>query len=133
MKVVVDTSIWSLAFRRKTPIPSSHTLLLAEIIKDGRAVLIGVVRQELLSGIRFPEQYDRLRNQLRSFPDQSFEIEDYETAAAYFNTCMMNGVQGSMVDFLICAFATRRNFQIFTSDPDFNHFSQHISLSLITP
>ena len=133
MKVVIDTSIWSLAFRRKTPILSPHTSLLTEIIKDGRAVLIGVVRQELLSGIRHTEQYNRLRNQLRSFPDHQFEVEDYEIAAAYSNTCMTNGIAASMIDFLICAFATRRSYQIFSSDPDFGHFSQHLPLSLIAP
>lgn len=133
MKVVIDTSVWSLAFRRRTPIPSPYTLLLTEIIKDGRAVLIGVVRQELLAGIRHIEQYDRLRNQLRSFPDHQFEVEDYETAASYSNTCMTNGVTGSMIDFLICAFAARRSYQIFSSDPDFVHYSQHLPLSLIDP
>jgi len=133
MRVVVDTSVWSLAFRRRTPIPSPHTLLLADLIKDGRALLLGIVRQELLSGIRHSEQFDRLRNQLRSFPDNQFEIEDFETAASFFNICMTNGIQGSMIDFLICAFASRRNYQIFTSDPDFDHYSGFISISLLHP
>jgi predicted nucleic acid-binding protein len=133
MRVVIDTSVWSLAFRRRTPIPSPHTVLLADLIKDGRALLLGIVRQELLSGIRHTEQFDRLRNQLRSFPDNQFEIEDFETAASFFNTCMTNGIQGSMIDFLICAFASRRHYQIFTSDPDFDHYSGFLPISLLHP
>jgi predicted nucleic acid-binding protein len=133
MRVVVDTSVWSLALRRRTPVPSPHTLLLADLIKDGRALLLGFVRQELLSGIRHPEQFNRLLNQLRSFPNSEFEIEDFETAASFFNICMSNGIQGSMIDFLVCAFASRRQYQIFTSDPDFDHYSEIIPISLLRP
>lgn len=131
MKVIVDTSVWSLAFRRKNFTPSPHTLLLAELIKDGRALLLGVVRQELLSGIKHLEQYDRLKEKLRAFSNPELTIQDYETAAAYSNSCAIKGVQGSLIDFLICAFAVRRDLHIFTTDPDFQHFSSHIPLSLL--
>lgn len=133
MKVVVDTSVWSLALRRKNFAPSPHTLLLADIIKDGRASLLGVVRQELLSGIKHQEQYDRLRDRLRAFPNPELDALDYETAAAYSNSCAIKGIQGSLIDFLICAFAARRHFQILTTDPDFQHFSHHIPISLLEP
>jgi predicted nucleic acid-binding protein len=133
MKVVVDTSVWSLALRRRDPVPSPHTLLLAELIQDGRALLLGLVRQEILSGIRHAEQFERLRDQLRSFPNSQFEVEDFETAASFFNLCMSKGIQGSMIDFLICAFASRRQHQIFTSDPDFNHYPEIIPISLLRP
>jgi predicted nucleic acid-binding protein len=133
MKVVVDTSVWSLALRRKAPTPSPYTVLLADLIKDGRALLIGFVRQELLSGIRHVEQFNRLRDHLQYFPNPQFEIEDFENAAAIFNTCMTKGIQGSGIDFLICAFAMRRNYQILTSDPDFEHYSAIIPISLLRP
>lgn len=133
MRVVVDTSVWSLAFRRRTPTPSPHTLLLTDLIKDGRVLLLGIVRQELLSGIRHAEQFERLRNHLRSFPDIPFETEDFEVAASFFNTCMTHGIRGSMVDFLICAFASRRDCQVFTSDPDFGLYSRHLPITLLSP
>jgi predicted nucleic acid-binding protein len=133
MRVVVDTSVWALALRHRNFTPSAHTLLLADVIKDGRASLLGVVRQELLSGMSRKEQFDRLRDQLRSFPDPELEIADYEKAASFSNTCMTNGIQGSLIDFLICAFAARRSYQILTADPDFLHFSAHIPVSLLQP
>jgi predicted nucleic acid-binding protein len=133
MKVVVDTSVWSVALRRRDSIPSPQTLLLTDLIRDGRALLLGLVRQELLSGIRNVEQLNRLRDQLRSFPNSQFDVEDFQTAASFFNLCMSNGIQGSMVDFLICAFASRREFQIFTSDRDFDRYSGIIPISLLSP
>ena len=133
MKVVVDTSVWSVALRRRDSIPSPQTLLLSDLIRDGRALLLGLVRQELLSGIRNVEQLNRLRDQLRFFQNSQFDVEDFQTAASFFNLCMSNGIQGSMVDFLICAFASRREFQIFTSDRDFDRYSGIIPISLLSP
>jgi len=94
---------------------------------------MGVVRQELLSGIGDKRVFDRLREKLRSFPDVSLEIEDHEEAASFSNTCRIHGVQGSLIDFLICAFATRRGYQILTTDADFQHFSDHIPIALLKP
>ncbi len=132
MNVVVDTSVWSLAFRRSSSVVSEHVDLLRDLIQDGRVVLLGIVRQELLSGIRHAAQYDRLRQQLRAFPELGLETEDHEVAAQYFNTCMSSGIQGSMVDYLICAYAARRNLQIFTTDPDFLNYAKHVPISLLS-
>lgn len=133
MRVVVDTSVWSLAFRRREAVPSKHVDMLRELIQDDRVVLLGLVRQELLSGIRHSPQFDRLRLQLRAFPEFPLDTADYEVAAGHYNACMSAGVHGSTVDYLICAYATRRNFHILTTDPDFQHYSRHIPLSLLNP
>ncbi len=133
MRVVVDTSVWSLAFRRRVPIESAYVELLKDLIQDGRVALLGAVRQELLSGIRHAQQFERLRLQLRAFPEAALEMEDHEVAAEHYNTCMTAGVHGSTVDYLICAYATRRNFHILSTDPDFQHYSKHISISLLSP
>lgn len=131
MKVIVDTSVWSLALRRDRQSDQSASIsLLQELITEGRVALLGAIRQEILSGIRHVEQYTRLKNYLRAFPNLELEIEDYELASEFFNTCRYHGVQGANTDFLICAAATRRNYQILTTDKDFENFSQYISIRL---
>ncbi|MGL4497518.1 MAG: hypothetical protein ACRCU2_00520, partial [Planktothrix sp.] len=40
-----------------------------DLITDGKVVLLGAIRQEVLSGVRHPEQFSRLRDYLRTFPD----------------------------------------------------------------
>jgi len=100
MNVVVNTSVWSLALRRNTPNDViSIVNKLQNLIIDGRVVLLGVVRQEVLSGIRFQEQFIRLREYLRAFSDLQLTTEDYELAAEFFNTCRSHGIQGSNTDF----------------------------------
>lgn len=100
MNVVVDTSVWSLALRRNTPNEAMAIVnILRDLIVDGRVVLMGAIRQEVLSGIRYTEQFLRLRDYLRAFPDLELISEDYELAAEFFNTCRSNGVQGSILIF----------------------------------
>jgi len=133
MNVVVDTSVWSLALRRRRSSIAPHALELAELIGEGRAALLGPVRQELLSGVPGPQQYETLREHLRAFPDVALVAEDYEEAVTFFNRCRAKGVQGSNTDFLICAVATRRRFGILTTDTDFVHFAKVLPIQLLSP
>ena len=132
MKVIVDTSVWSLALRRQKQQNNSIDNKLRDLIGDGRVILLGAIRQEILSGIKHQEQFDKLKEHLRAFPDLSLDIEDYELAAEYYNICRRNGIQGANTDFLICATANRRNYEIFTTDRDFISFSQYLPI-VLTP
>ena len=107
--------------------------LLRELIVDGRVVLVGAVRQEILSGIRHIDQFERLKNYLHAFPNLDLIVEDYELAAEFYNTCLCQGIQGANTDFLICAAAARRRCGILTTDKDFEAFSKHIPLILVGP
>ncbi len=129
MNVLVDTSVWSLALRRaKSVHPATQSL--KELILDGRASIIGPIRQELLSGVKIDVQFDQLKQKLRAFPDIELTTEDHEEAARFFNLCRAKGVQGSNTDFLICAVAARRKFPVFTTDRDFELFARHVPVSL---
>jgi predicted nucleic acid-binding protein len=132
--VLVDTSIWSEAFRRHRVDEESNLVReLRELIREGNAVLIGPIRQELLSGIRSRTQFETLRRTIRVFPDVDLERSDYESAAKHFNTCRSHGIQGSNTDFLICAVAERLQASVFTSDVDFTRFSDHLPVRLHEP
>ncbi len=130
MNVLVDTSVWSLALRRSTAAAEPAVQELRELIDDSRALIIGPIRQEILSGIREQAQYDTLRDNLRAFPDLELITVDYERAAELFNLCRRQGVQGSNTDFLICAVAERLGLSILTTDRDFQLFQNHIPLVL---
>jgi predicted nucleic acid-binding protein len=133
MNVVIDTSVWSLALRRQRASQAAEALELAELIREGRAAMLGPVRQELLSGVRGEQQYETLREHLRAFPDIALEAEDYEEAASYYNRCRAKGVQGSNTDFLICAVAVRRRFGILTTDTDFQRFAKWLPIGIHAP
>jgi predicted nucleic acid-binding protein len=137
VNVLVDTSIWSLALRRKSqdlnPAETTAVSELTNLIKEGRARVIGLVRQELLSGIKSASQYEKLRAVLRSFPDEPIATTDYEAAAKASNDCRARGVAVSVSDILICAIALARDWSIFATDPDFKSYAKILPLKLHTP
>ena len=137
MRVLVDTSVWSLALRRRpgrlSPAQERLRGELAELIREGRVEMPGLVRQELLSGIREERQFDRLRRELRAFADVRIETEDHEQAARISNTCRRRSVAGSAVDFLLCALAVRREWTLFTTDRDFSRYARLVGLRLHEP
>jgi predicted nucleic acid-binding protein len=106
---------------------------LSELIQEGRALLMGPIRQELLSGISDNGQFKNLRDRLRAFDDLSIRERDYERAAEFFNICRDEGVQGSHIDFLICSVAEKNGASIFTTDRDFTRYAQHIPVALHEP
>ena len=69
MKVLVDTSVWSLALRRRTERANAAVDELRSLIDEGRVAMLGIVRQELLSGIRTREAFEQLRDHLRPFSE----------------------------------------------------------------
>jgi predicted nucleic acid-binding protein len=137
MNTLVDTSVWSFALRRK-PADSSETQRavvteLSELAKEGRVRMIGPVRQELLSGIKTDAQYEKLRVALQVFPDEPLQTPDYELAAKASNDCRTEGVVVSPVDVLICATALAREWNIFTTDPDFRNYAKILPIRLHKP
>lgn len=122
MKVLVDSCIWSLALRRRKGAEglnaNERQLVesLAELIRDGRVAMIGPVRQEVLSGIRHPDQFQRIRDRLEAFSDEMIESPDYIQAARLDNLCRSHGLQCGEVDMLLCAVAARHHWSILTTD-----------------
>ena len=58
MNTLIDTSVWSVALRRKphdlSALEQSVVAELTGVIQAGRGRIIGPVRKELLSGIKNP-------------------------------------------------------------------------------
>ena len=130
MKILVDTCVWSMALRRVDASDGPEVSELRELVKELRVQLIGPVRQEILSGIKNIDQFTKLRDQLRSFPDLEPASGDFEVAAEFYNLCRSKGIQGSNTDFLMCAVAVSHQMPIFTTDADFIYFQQHLPIKL---
>jgi predicted nucleic acid-binding protein len=130
MKVLIDTSIWSLALRRSEHAMNPETAELRRLIAAHVAEIIGPIRQEVLSGVRDQAQFKRLETHLSAFADLPLSEDDYVTAAKFYNLCRSKGIQGSNTDFLVCAVAVRHDLSVFTTDGDFPHFAKCLPIVL---
>lgn len=130
MKILVDTCVWSQVLRHKSPDPEL-AIKLKDFIKDGRVVMIGSIRQELLSGISDASQFNKLKEVLSAFEDVSLKTKHFIKAAEFSNICRNKGIQGSTIDFLICAVSHLENLIIFTTDKDFENYKRYLPIKLI--
>lgn len=125
MKLLVDTSVWSLALRRRdsaslSPDEQKLKTELTQAIQHGRVVMIGLIRQELLSGIRDKSQFEKVKSALAPFPDEPIDSNDHEDAARLYNECRSQSLEVGPIDMLICAVAVRRNWEVLSNDGGLN-------------
>ena len=130
MKVLVDTLIWSYALRSKNNDYQTEIDALTSLIRDQRALIIGPIRQEILSGYSDLRKFGIIKEKLSYFVNTPILDADYELGAEFSNKCRKKGIQGSHIDFLICAVANRIDSPIFTNDKDFEHYQNIISIKL---
>ncbi len=130
MKVLVDTPIWSYALRAPDEKYRNEIDQLKSLIRDQSALIIGPIRQEILSGYSDLPKFKKLKEKLSFFEDTPILDIDYESAAELSNQCRKKGIQGSHIDFLICAVAKRIDVPIFTTDKDFFRYQKAISIKL---
>ena len=132
MKVIVDTSVWSLALRRAKAPSSPHLKKLQVLLDNGeRLFLLGIILQELLQGIREPAQAKKVNDYLSYMPIIEPGKDDYVHAANIYTTCRKKGVQASTIDFLIAALAIRNECHLLTADSDFERIAKHTDLVLL--
>jgi hypothetical protein len=125
VKLLVDTSVWSLALRRKntaslSPDEQKLKAKLVQAIQDGQVAMLGLLRQELLSGIKEKAQFDKVRAALDPYLYEPILTADYEYAARVFNECKSQGLEAGTVDILICAVAVRRGWEVLSGDSGLN-------------
>ena len=94
MKVLVDTSIWSHALRSINPEFEAQVKSLETLISDQRVLMIGPIRQEVLSGYSDPIKFENLKTKLSYFENSAVMDEDYINAAKFYNQCRQKGIQG---------------------------------------
>jgi predicted nucleic acid-binding protein len=130
MSVLVDSDVWSEAFRRQST-KSVYVEELRRLIVMDEVVMIGSIRQEVLSGIREEKRFKRIRELLKPFKSEQIDDSIYELGASFFNLCRSNGIQGSHTDYLICACAVAWQTKILSKDKDFLNYSRFLPIDLL--
>ncbi|MDP2902123.1 MAG: hypothetical protein Q8N96_03320 [Methylovulum sp.] len=78
MKILADTCVWSYALRRRSQVSNQKIIdELNNSIQQRQVILLGVIRQEILSGIAHEAQFERIRLKLKAFPDFPITTADF--------------------------------------------------------
>lgn len=131
MPLLVDTSVWSLAYRRDSPPDAPEVVALrAAALGGDPLVTTGIVLLELLRGF-VPERAQRtIRADLQGLQRVEPTWDDYAAAAELGNICRRSGVQLGSVDALIAQLAITNGLTLLTADRDFAHAAAHIPLDV---
>ena len=130
---VVDTSVLSLAFRRRAAGASEPgpVRVLRDQMRTGHPVVLpGIVVQEILSGVTHAAQFRRLRSLVAPFPILLANRAHHVAAAGVSNACRAAGVAASVADCLIAALTVAVGGELLTTDADFRLIARHCGLRL---
>lgn len=129
--IFIDTSVLSLAFRRRAkpdPEPPLVRTFRRLVDEDQPVAIPGIVLQELLSGVRTEDDFARLLDILDGFPIVQATRAHHVAAAKISNACRQAGISASAVDCLIAAMTVETDAKLLTADEDFSRMAQHCDL-----
>ncbi len=133
MTLLVDTSVWSLAFRRDQKSTVSQVSALRDALEgNDMVVTTGLVLQELLQGFAGPRARRDLIERFAALPLISPDRQDHIDAAELRNTCRRAGVQLGTIDALLAQLCIRHDLTLLTTDNDFAHAVSHFRLRVWT-
>jgi predicted nucleic acid-binding protein len=131
MNLFVDTSVWSLAFRRDSPASSPQVALLNRALEEGGSVFTtGLVLQELLQGFHGPKAAPEILSRFSELPFVIPERDDHVAAAKLRSACRRDGVQIGTIDALLAQLCIRYRLAMLTADSDFERVAQRTTLTL---
>ena len=127
----VDTSVWSLAFRRDLVSPASEATALVDAIRSGEPILTtGLVLQELLQGFAGPKARGQILDRFSAVPLLVPDRDDHIAAADLRNRCRRGGVQIGTIDALLAQLCIRHDLTMLTSDEDFRRIAARSALRI---
>ena len=131
MNLFVDTSVWSLAFRRDAVPDAPEVERLRAALNGGEPVFTtGIVLQELLQGYRTPKAAERIIDRFAQIAMVTPTRDDHIGAAKLRNRCRSHGVQAGTIDALLARICIRHDLVMLSTDRDFNHIADWTPLKL---
>jgi len=132
LNILVDTGVWSLAFRRDSPADCREVHRLELSLQGGDSVFTtGLILQELLQGFNGPKARRRIIETFAALPLIIPERRDHIHAADLRVKLRQRGVQTGTIDVLLAQLCLRHGLSMLSSDEDFVRIAQVAPLLLL--
>ena len=131
MSLLVDTSVWSLAFRRDADATTPEVRALRHALDGADQIFTtGLVLQELLQGFAGPKARSQLIDRFAALAFLQPDRFDHVEAAEVRNTCRRHGVQIGTIDAVLIQLCLRHDLVLLSSDDDFLSAAKHVQFRL---
>jgi len=126
--VLIDTSVWIDYFQTAE---SSHASALQFLIRDNnRAMICGIILQEVLQGIRDEKSYTLTKDRLSRLPYLEIDKDTYVYASSLYRILRTKGITVPPVDVTLAGLAVQRDIPLYTRDEHFKAIAKHSGLKL---
>jgi predicted nucleic acid-binding protein len=131
VSLFVDTSVWSLAFRRDTVSSVAEVMALQRALEAGDTIITtGLVLQELLQGFVGPRARVKIIERFAALPNINPDRQDHIEAADLRNRCRRAGVEIGTIDALLAELCIRHGLTMLTTDNDFSLVTARFPLQM---
>lgn len=132
MSLLVDTSVWSLAFRRgaEADICAEINTLQHALAGADQIFTTGLVLQELLQGFAGPKARMQLMERFTALAFLQPYRNDHIEAAEVRNSCRRRGVQIGTIDALLIQLCRKHDLILLSTDQDFRSAAKHVEFRL---
>ncbi len=126
---IVDTSLW---IDYLNNIVDKKTDEVAELIQLNQIILLPVILQEVLQGIRIKRDFTQAKDAFIKYPFFDYnEIDMAIEAASLFRFLKEKGITVRKPnDCLISAICILNSIELLHNDKDFNNIAKHTSLKI---
>ena len=132
MRVLVDTSVWSLALRKRGPADHPAVQKLTRLLDEGGKVMMtAILLQEILQAFPAETTFRRLVSYFESFELLTAGREEAVAAARLHRLCASRGIAVSTTDCAIAAVAILAGCPLLTTDRDFERIAEISALRLL--
>jgi hypothetical protein len=127
--IIVDSSVWIDHFNG---IINKETNLIHELIFQNKVLLLPIILQEILQGIREDNLFVEIKKNFLAFDFIEYDqIEMSIEAAAIYRSVRKKGITVRKPnDCLIAAICIKNNISLLHKDKDFNQIAKHTSLQI---
>jgi hypothetical protein len=128
-KVIVDTSAWIESFR-----PQGEDKLkqvVKQLISEGKILLPGIIKTELLRGTKSKKEYQTLDELLSGLIYLSVEDEFWGRLARFSFDLLREGITVPLVDAYIALLAIEQKASLLHRDSHFDFIAQKTGLEIL--
>ena len=126
---IIDTSVWIDYFNNTI---SNQTNAADKLLENRSVIILPVILQEILQGIRDRKTFDSIKGLLLSLEFFQFNvIETAIDAASLYRFLKAKGITVRKPnDCLIAVICINNNIPLLHNDKDFNNIAKHTSLKI---
>jgi predicted nucleic acid-binding protein len=129
-KVIIDTSAWIESFRPQSD--SKFGNLLKDLILNGRVLLPGIIKTELLRGTKNKKEYNRLNELLKGLEYLPVPEEFWEKLSLFSFDLLRKGITVPLIDTYIALLCIEKNALILHRDKHFDLIAQQFPLKVLS-